>query len=108
MKSIIGAVFIILFCPSAIFASPYLVCDPQTGVGYYKITGDTYWAGNVIAQSDGSIKSDVGTIAVGTHSINVVACKTDVTWGEVCSAAVPFSFTRPAAPVAPVNTKLAQ
>ena len=62
---------------------------------------------NVPAQADGSLRSDLAGIASGTHNIQIAACKQDATWGEVCSATVPFTFTKPAAPTAPANTRLA-
>jgi hypothetical protein len=39
--------------------SPFLVCDPQAGVTYYTITGDSFFTGNIPAQADGSIKKDL-------------------------------------------------
>ena len=89
---------LILMSPVSAFCSPFLVCDPQAAITHYKITGDPYWPGNAPAQADGSLKADLGSISMGTHNIQIAACKTDTTWGEVCSATVPFSFTRPAVP----------
>ena len=93
--ALIYAIFmIILFgCLSGwAWASPYMICDPQANVTYYTISGDTFWTGNVPAQPDGSIKSDLLGMAVGPHSIQVSACS-DL-WG--CSTPAPFSFSRPA------------
>jgi hypothetical protein len=89
----------------AVQASPFIVCDPQATVTHYRITGDPFWTTTVIAQSDGSIKTDIGNIPPGTHNINVSACRTD-TWGESCSSQVPFSFVRPGVPVIPAGVKL--
>lgn len=97
----------LIFIASAVLAAPFLVCDPNAGVTYYKITGDAYWTANIPAQADGSIKTDLSGIASGTHSINVAACVTDSVWGEQCSATSPFEFTRPGVPGVPTNTKLA-
>ena len=85
-------VLLIIFTSSVAFAAPFLICDPQAGVQFYRITGDPFWTGNVPAQLDGSIKSDLLGIAIGTHSIQVSACSE--LWG--CSTPSPFSFTRPA------------
>lgn len=57
---------------------------------------------------------DVTNVSVGTHHMDVQACKTYVSdpWnlgGEACSAVVPFDFTRPVvgeAPGSPANTHL--
>jgi hypothetical protein len=83
--------FILLF-PIQALCSPYMICDPQAGVTYYTVEGDTFWTGPVPAQPDGSIKSDLLGMAVGTHSVQVRACVE--LWG--CSDPSPFSFTRPA------------
>lgn len=49
-----------------------------------------------------TVHVDVGSVAVGAHTISVKACKAATIWNpEVCSAPVPFTFTRPGAPVAP-------
>jgi hypothetical protein len=87
-------------------ASPFIVCDPQATVTHYRITGDPFWITTVIAQSDGSIKTDIGNIPPGTHNINVSACRTGDGWPEVCSATAPFAFTRPGGLVAPAVLKL--
>lgn len=84
-----------------------LQCDPQAEVDHYKITGDPFWTSPVVAQANGSLKSDVATIAVGPHTIQVAACKTDAVWGELCSSTVPFTFTRPAAPLSPSSLSIA-
>jgi hypothetical protein len=88
------------------WASPSLICDPQTGVDHYKLTGPAWVPTSVIAQADGSIKMDCSSAMVGTTNLTVAACKNDPIWGEQCSVFVPFSFTRPGSPVSPVNTKL--
>lgn len=91
---------------SMAMASPFIVCDPQTGVQYYKVTGAGWVASPVTAQPDGSIKMDIATATVGTSNLNFVACMTTTEWGEVCSTATPFSFTRPASPAVPQNFRL--
>jgi hypothetical protein len=106
MRWIIAVV--ILMFPISAMCSPFLVCDPNSTAvgGYYKITGDSFWASNIPAQADGSIKSDVATIATGIHNINVVVCKADPSFGEACSATVPFSFSRLGAPLAPSHINI--
>lgn len=107
MKRIWLALCFVLVFVTVGFASPWIVCDPQVGVQYYKVTG-AGWVPvtNVTAQADGSIKMDIAPATVGTSNLNFVACKTTTEWGEVCSTATPFSFTRPANPAVPVNFRL--
>jgi hypothetical protein len=99
-------ILFIVFYHSCSEASPFLVCDPQATVTHYKITGDAFWAGNIIAQVDGSIRSELATIPTGVHNIQVVACRTSDGWPEVCSTAAPFTFIRPGVPVIPTGIKL--
>lgn len=107
MKKLILIILGMVFWVVPVFASPFLVCDPQTGVTSYQLTGPS-WLPTipVPAQADGSIKLDVATASVGANSLTVKACKDDPTWGVMCSDAVPFVFTRPASPSSPANTKL--
>jgi hypothetical protein len=108
MKKLLVVLAVLAF-PVSAMCSPFLVCDtpPAGTVTHYKITGDTFWTGNVTAQPDGSIRSDVATIPVGTHNISVVACRTASGWPETCSTPVSFLFTRPVAPTAPAGVGLA-
>ncbi len=92
--------------PTLVFASPFLVCDPQIGVTYYKLTGPLWVTGIVQAQADGSINMDVSVAIIRNNPLTVAACKDDPLWGEMCSNAVPFAFTRPASPVGPVGIGL--
>jgi hypothetical protein len=101
------AIWIAAGFATALFAAPYLICDPQTGVQYYQITGASWITGNVPAQTDGSLRVDVGSALTGTTNMTVKACKADTAWGEVCSTATPFALVRPAAPVVPAGLKLA-
>lgn len=110
-------VFALLVIPVMATAAPFLVCDPQAGITTYKLTVTNggvqlAWAlpGTVAAQSDGSLRLDIANAPVGTNSLTVAACSIDETWGEVCSAAIPFSFTRPqlTAPSIPVGLRLAK
>jgi hypothetical protein len=76
--------------------SPFLVCDPQPGVTFYKIVGPAWvTTSNITAQADGSLRYDISAATVGSNSLSVVACKRDNLWGEVCSTPSPFTFTRP-------------
>jgi hypothetical protein len=107
MKIILIAMLMVVGMATAAFSAPYLVCDPNTGVQYYQITGASWITGNVPAQTDGSLKVDVASTVVGTTNLTVKACKADTAWGEVCSVSVPFALVRPASPVVPAGLKLA-
>jgi hypothetical protein len=102
--------FIILFCliPSIAFGSPFLVCDPQTGVTSYHLRGPAWVPASVEAQPDGSLKMDVSGADVGSNSLYVAACNVDSIWGEVCSLESPFVFTRPGLPSTPANLGLSK
>lgn len=91
---------------SAAWSAPTLVCDPQAGVQHYVLTGPGWVPAQVSAQPDGSIRMDVSTAAVGVNSLTVKACKQDAVWGEQCSGAAPFSFTRPHPPAAMTGAAL--
>jgi hypothetical protein len=78
-------------------ASPFLVCDPQTGVTHYVVTidgvTDTVPAFDL---GDGTVmlKYDLASLGDGEHNCQV---KSKNIWGE--SVAVPFVFTKAAAVV---------
>ena len=80
-------------------AAPFLVCDPQSGVVGYEITGlgDKI---TFIAQQDGSLRYDLASIQSGTYNVQVAACNV---WG--CSSTVPFVFTKQL-PTAPAGVRL--
>ena len=88
------------------YAAPFLVCDPQTGVTLYKLTGPVWVPVSSSAQPDGSIRMDVAAATVGSNSLTVAACRNDSIWGELCSTTVPFVFTRPSAAAPPANIRL--
>lgn len=76
-------------------AAPFLVCDPQSGVVGYEITGlgDKI---NFIAQQDGSLRYDLASIQSGTYNLTVAACNM---WGcSAATAADPFTKAVPSAP----------
>lgn len=89
-----------LLIPCLTFASPFLVCDPQTNVTHYIVTinGNTT---EVLAfdLGDGTVmlRYDLAGILTGIHNTTV---KAKNIWGE--SVAVPFEFVKalPAVPKA--------
>ena len=92
MKTLLSIALILI--ATTVFASPFLVSDPQSGVTSYQLTG---WSEtNVVAQADGSLRMDVGSAVQGTtYNLTIAACNV---WG--CSVAVPFAFGKqlPSAP----------
>ena len=96
------------------FAGPFLTCDSYPAsmgiTKFYVIFNNT----NPVvspAVSDGqggtTLKYDLANVPLGTHTVAVQACRSDLNWGEECSdMSAPFTFTRPAKPTAPKNVKL--
>lgn len=109
MKRLFLTLVLILSLAGMAQANPFIVCDPQTGITHYKVTGGAWVMSPVSAQADGSIKMDIVTAPVGTSNLTFSACATE--WdgipGEVCSPTVPFSFTRRGIPATPGGVKLA-
>jgi hypothetical protein len=78
MKTLLSIALILI--ATTVFASPFLVSDPQSGVTSYQLTG---WSEtNVVAQADGSLRMDVGSASVGTTNLTVAACRADALWGS--------------------------
>ena len=92
MKTLLSIIFVLI--AATVFASPFLVSDPQSGITSYQITG---WSEtNVVAQADGSLRMDVGSAVQGTtYNLTIAACNV---WG--CSDTVPFELQKklPSAP----------
>ena len=105
-KSLAFLVLAILLFAAQALANPFIACDPQTGVQYYKVTGGAWVVSPVTAQADGSVKMDIVAAPVGVSNLTFSACINDPIWGEQCSVTAPFSFTRPATPTIPVGAKL--
>lgn len=86
MKTLLSIALI--FIATTVFATPFLVSDPQTGVTSYQLTG---WSETTVtAQADGSLRMDVGSAVQGTtYNLTIAACNV---WG--CSSTVPFAFVR--------------
>jgi hypothetical protein len=99
MKTLLSIALILI--ATTVFASPFLVSDPQSGVTSYQLTG---WSEtNVVAQADGSLRMDVGSAVQGTtYNLTIAACNV---WG--CSVTVPFAFGKQL-PSAVVGIRLAQ
>jgi hypothetical protein len=110
MRVVILALVFCLF-PLVVQASPFLRCDQYTTgaiPSYFKVSMDggayvqspTYVYPN---ETGVSLHYDLGSLAVGNHTVKVQACIGASDWDvEVCSAdSLPFVFTKPAAGLAP-------
>jgi hypothetical protein len=107
MNKVLMGISVAVVVSTTVWAAPFLVCDPQSGVQVYKLTGPVWVPATVPAQPDGAIRMDITAAEAGAiTSLTVKACKSDPIWGEQCSAAVPFEFTRPAAPPTPAGIRL--
>ena len=86
MKTLLSIALILI--ATTVFATPFLVSDPQSGVTSYQLTG---WSEtNVVAQADGSLRMDVGSAVQGTtYNLTIAACNV---WG--CSVTVPFELQK--------------
>ena len=97
-KTLLVIAFMLL--SSAAFAAPFIVCDPQSGVVGYEITGLGEPV-TFVAQPDGSLKYDLASAPNGENNIQIAACNV---WG--CSSTVPFVFNK-AIPAAPAGLRIA-
>jgi len=94
--------FIALLLPVLAFASPFLVCDPQTNVTHYVITGDINVTVPATDLGDGTVRLqyDLAGITEGTFTIEV---KAKNVWGE--SVTCPFDFVK-ALPAVPGSVRI--
>jgi hypothetical protein len=81
-----------------------LVCDPQAAVTDYRVTGLDPARVEVAAETDGSIKYDVGSLTVGTYNGTIEAGRAYVLDGipqepVKWSPVVPFVLSVPSVPV---------
>ena len=105
MKKLLFANLLVLIFSTILFANPFLVCNPQTGITHYQLTGPAWLTTPTIsAQADGSLRMDVATASTGSNSLTVAACITN-SGGTQCSTFVPFVFIRPST-VTAKNIKL--
>jgi len=86
-----------------ILLSPFLVCDPQPGVGITSFQIEGLWVAEAPAEADGSIRLDLADAVPGqSYTLRAKAC-TEL-WG--CSDwSAPFAFTRPNTAI-PANIRL--
>lgn len=111
MKKVFMVLALLMFS-SVCMATPFLVCDPplagEPKPTNYQLTGGTWVPASVPAMADGTIKLDLANAPVGTNTMTVKACGVADPVYEVCSDAVPFSFTKPTVPVLPKTLRLSR
>jgi len=100
-----GVCLMALLLPVLAFGNPFLVCDPQTDVTFYRVAIDGQEPIESPAQDlgDGTVRLyyDLDSIAVGSHIVQVAAHNE---WG--CSNySDPFDFTK-AIPETPLNLRV--
>lgn len=80
-----------MLIPSLAFTAPFLICDPQTNVTHYVITGSINVTVPATDLGDGTfqLQLDLAGISGGTYDLEV---KAKNVWGE--SVAAPFDFTK--------------
>ena len=111
MWSVIAFAFLF---PSLALAGPFVVSDsyvaPSVIPDRFRVTLDggaevvvLPWSGVIAGVTYTNVPHfDLVGLPVGAHIVSAKACKGDLLWGqEVCSAATPFSFTKPVPPGAP-------
>ena len=83
---------------SSAWAGPFLVSDPsaQAVGGKFEIQEGGATILTADNQTDGSVRADLASVAVGLHNYKVRYVVTDPLWGSQTSAYVNFTFTRPA------------
>jgi hypothetical protein len=92
MKKLILIILAIPFLASISYASPFLVCDPQTGVTKYEIEVNGTILGQFNAETDGSAKVDLAGYSSGSYSFRLRAMGTDNWWSDFSD---PFDATKP-------------
>ena len=93
MKKLLFLIITALICMGAslAFAAPFLVCDPQTNVTHYVITGDINVTVPAKDLGDGTVRLeyDLDGITDGIHTLELKARNI---WGD--STPVPFEFVK--------------
>ena len=92
MKRLIGLIFmLVMIIPTLVLAAPFLICDPQTNVTHYVITGSINVTVLATPYGNGTVRLeyDLAGISMGNHNVEV---KAKNIWGE--SVAVPFVFSK--------------
>ena len=97
MKNFLLVIYIFILTTTIIYASPFLVCDPDPKATEYIIVFD-----GATITTPAPLNLDLESITEGEHVLEVRAKNT---WGV--SSAVPFTFTKEL-PLTPTNIGLSQ
>ncbi|MCK5602240.1 hypothetical protein KAR91_10235 [Candidatus Pacearchaeota archaeon] len=98
-------VFALAFSVSAVFAAPFLVCDPQAGVISYELEINGTLAAGLSAEPDGSIRYNLVGLADGPYEIRARG-RNVWDWSEWSHPAdAPLSGTK-ALPQAPTGLRV--
>lgn len=77
-KLLFGLVFVLAFSVSAVFAAPFLVCDPQPSAEKYILEINGVQTAEFSAQMDGSVRYDLVGLVEGDFTIKA---KVGNIWG---------------------------
>ena len=101
MKKLFLTLILVFAFVSSVFAAPFLVCDPQTGVEKYILEINAVEIPEFAAEPDGSIRYDLAGLAEGAFTVR---CKAGNVWGW-SAYSVPLDFTK-ALPQNPMNLRV--
>jgi len=115
MKKVLLFLAVWFFLASPVWASPFLVCNPDTTTNpptFYRVIvdGGTPLSSPAQAVTGGvRMHHDVaGLNLLQTHQFTVSACKVNDVGVEVCSATSGFTYPAPTAPAPATGVKLEQ
>jgi len=91
IRRVVSMIVAFCFLPVLCFAAPHLVCDPQTNVTHYVITGDITVTLPATDLGDGTFRLELDLSGIATRTYNIEVTAKNI-WGE--SVAVPFVFTK--------------
>ncbi len=111
---VLSVFFGTLGMPERLFASPFLVSDPNPSAigGFSEITGLPQQINNITPlTADGSVRVDLADLPVGLFNLQVRVCIPEWLPGDeggnvVCSPFVQFSLRRSGLPSAPEGVKI--
>ncbi len=96
IKKLLITIAAIVLLPAFVWASPFLVCDPQGGIiGYDVEINGTIVATNVVPEANGSIRYDLAGQTPGPYTFRLKAMGE----GDYPSDwSLPFDATKPGNP----------
>jgi len=95
MKKFLFIFSLVVLFPVTIFATPFLICDPQAGITQYTVEvkqgAAVIETATFASQADGSAKWDLAKYAVGSYSFRLKAADAKGWWSDF---SVPFDATK--------------